>query len=208
MTTMRRRRAWAGICRSSRTTTVRRPIGSSTASAPSRATTPAIRPAVKSGLYDQPFVDTFIHHALERRADHRRPVRRSLSARREGHLRPGQLEHETISAAFPARAARRARTCSPASTSSRSPSKSRSTDVFPNGIPHNGTAQAELDRQPAPRLGEHQPSADADRRCQQHHHRPQGIRRLGAGRPQRPAALQRRPRRDAASDAVPAHDAA
>ena len=57
------------------------------------------------GLYDQAFVDSFIHHAVERRTDHRRPVRRSLSARREGHLRSGQPEPRAISAASPARAA-------------------------------------------------------------------------------------------------------
>ena len=73
---------------------------------------------------------------------------------------------------------------------------------LPARHPAQRRAQAQLDRQPAARVVEHQPPADADRRCQQHHHRPQGLRRLGAGRPQRPAALQRRPRRDAASDAA------
>ena len=33
------------------------------------------------GLYDQAFVDTYIHTLSQRRPDHRRPVRRSLSAR-------------------------------------------------------------------------------------------------------------------------------
>ena len=44
------------------------------------------------GLYDQTFVDKLHPHSGQRRADHRRPVRRSLSARREGNLRPGQPE--------------------------------------------------------------------------------------------------------------------
>ena len=52
------------------------------------------------------------------------------------------------------------------------------------------------------------PPGDADRRSEQHHHRPQGLRRLRAGRPQCAAAVQRRPGRDAASDALPAHQPA
>ena len=51
----------AAISRSCRTTTARRPTGSSTASGPSRATTPGIPTSREVGLYDQPFVDTFIH---------------------------------------------------------------------------------------------------------------------------------------------------
>ena len=77
------------------------------------------------GLYDQPFVDTLHPPAVERRADHRRPVRRSLSARREGHLRSRQPERERSRRHSRRAPPARPRTCSPASTSSRSPSKSR-----------------------------------------------------------------------------------
>ena len=156
------------------------------------------------GLYDQPFVDTFIHHAVERRADHRRPVRRSLSARREGDLRPGQPEHATTSAASPGRAVRRAKDVFTGFNLFSIALEVPITDIFPHGIPHNGQLKAELHRQPAPGVVAHHPPADADRRSQQHHHRPQGVGRLGAGRPQRPAAVQRRPRRHAASDPLPA----
>ena len=47
-----------------------------------------------AGLFDQTFVDKFIHPFIQRRTNHRRPVRRSLSTRREGDLRPCQPERK------------------------------------------------------------------------------------------------------------------
>ena len=60
-TTRRSRSCSAATCRSCRTTTARRPTGSSTASGRSRATTPAIPTSREVGLYDQTFVDSYIH---------------------------------------------------------------------------------------------------------------------------------------------------
>ena len=65
-------------------------------------------------------------------------------------------------------------------------------------------ADRQLHRQPAARAFDHQPPARAVGRRDQHHHRPQGIGRLGPGRPQRAAAVQCRARRHPAADAVPA----
>ena len=156
----------------------------------------SLRPAVRRHLHP---------HAVERRPHHRRPVRRSVSARREGHLRPRQPE--------PRRPRRhlRARAAPPAK------------DVFTGfnvfsialEVPISGhlparhsaqrPAQAELDRQPAARLvaasaaGRRRPSIRTQR-----HHRAQGLGRVRAGGPQRAAALQRRPRRHAAPDPLPA----
>ena len=160
------------------------------------------------GLYDQPFVDTLHPPAVERRADHRRPVRRSLSARREGHLRSRQPEPRR-SRRHPRRAPAagegrvhrlqrlldRARGADRA-TSSRTAFRTtaRSSRTRPTACCASGRASAGSETQ----------TVDAE----QHHHRPQGLRRLGAGRPQRAAALQRRPRRHAAPDALPAHQPA
>ena len=83
----------AGTSRSCRTTTVRRPIASSTVSAPFQGYDSGDPTSREVGLYDQAFVDTYIHTAVERRRGSSPAVRRSLSARREGHLRSGQPGH-------------------------------------------------------------------------------------------------------------------
>ncbi len=112
--------------------------------------------------------------AVQRRTDHRRPVRRPVSARREGHLRPGQSGPDR-----PGRHSRRTprvrpKTCSPASTSSRSRSKCRSRDIFPDGIPHNGMLKPDSTDSLLRVQVEDQPPSDADGRCEQHHHRSRG----------------------------------
>ena len=116
------------------------------------------------GLYDQAFVDTLIHTLSNGGAHHRRPVRRSVSARREGHLRSRQPEHRTTSAASPARAAPPAKDVFTGFNVFSIALEMPISDIFPNGIPHNGAARRRLHRQPAPRVGEHQPPGDADRR--------------------------------------------
>ncbi len=142
-------------CPSCRTTTARRPTAWSTASDRSRATSAGDATSREVGLYDQAFVDTYIHTLKNGGRVIAGPVRRSVPARREGHLRPGQPEPRRSRRHLRARAGRRPRTSSPASTSSRSRSKCPITDIFPDGIPHNGELEAELDRQPAARVVAH-----------------------------------------------------
>ena len=89
------------------------------------------------GLYDQPFVDSFIH-ALANGG-------RIIAGQFDD---PYQLDEKGIFdlvnlnrddlGGIPARAARLQKTCSPVSTSSQLLSKFRSADIFPHGIPHNG----------------------------------------------------------------------
>ena len=150
MTTVGPRREPRRCCR---TTTARRPIGWSTASARSRATTPAIPPAAKSGLYDQTFVDTLHPHAG-------RTAARIIAGQfddpyqldEKGIFDLVNLDSDDLGGIPGAR---------------RPPAKDVFTgfnlfsialevpiaDIFPHGIPHNGTLKAELDRQPAARVG-------------------------------------------------------
>ena len=78
------------------------------------------------------------------------------------------------------------------------------TDIFPDGIPHNGQLRPNSTDS---LLRVH---SSISRRAtqtvdpEQYHHRPRGLRPTRAGRAQRAAALQRRPRRHAAPHAVPA----
>ena len=111
------------------------------------------------GLYDQPFVDTFIHPLVERRADHRRPVRRSLSARREGHLRsrqPGLERSRRHPRRAPAAGEGRVHRLQRLLDRARGPDRATSSRTASRTT---AQLQAELDRQPAPRLVEHQPPA-------------------------------------------------
>ena len=81
-------------------------------------------------------------------------------------------------------------------------------DIFPDGIPHNGVLEPNstdsLLRVWSSISRQQTQTVDADNIIT-------GLKGSGAvraGRSQCPAALQRRPRRDAASDAVPAHQPA
>ncbi len=144
----------------------------------SRATTPAIRRAVKSVSTISRSSTRYIH-----------PLSNGGRIIAGQFDDPYQLDEKgifdlvnlatTISAASPARAARRPRTCSPASTSSRSPSRSRSTDIFPDGIPHNGALKPNstdsLLRVWSSISRQQTQTVDAE----QHHHRPQGRRATG-----------------------------
>ena len=109
------------------------------------------------GLYKQSFVDTFIQTLTGRRKDHRRAVRRSLPARREGHLRPGEPE--------PERSRRHPGRPTPAGRGrlhrvQRLLDRPRGAHHrhLPERHPAQRPASPELDRQPAPRPFEHQPS--------------------------------------------------
>ena len=93
-------------------------------------------------------------HPLERRTDHRRPVRRSLSARREGDLRPGQPEPRRSrrhSGRAPATGQGRVHRLQPLLDRARSADERH----LPERHPAQRRAQAELHRQPAPRVVEH-----------------------------------------------------
>ena len=76
-------------------------------------------------------------------------------------------------------------------------------DVFPHGIPHNGTLNADS-TDSLLRVWTSISRQRAQRRSVQHHHRPEGLRRLGPGRSQCPAAVQRRPRGHPAPETLPA----
>ena len=175
----RRRRPRPRICRCSRTTTARRPIGSSTVSVRSRATTPAMPPAVKwvstISRSSTPSSTPFPTAAGSSPASSTIPISSTRRASSTWSTWTG-----TISAASPARAGR------------------RPTDVF-TGLqslldrargPDRGSLPA---RHPAQRRarGRTRPTAcsgcgraSAARKTQtvdaeQHHHRPQGVRATG-----------------------------
>ena len=198
----------AGICRCSRTTTARRPIGSSTVSAPSRATTPAIPRAAKSVSTIRRSSTRYIHTLSNGGRIIAGQFDDPYQLDEKGIFDLVNLSHER-SRRHPRRAPSAGQgRVHRASTSSRSRSRSRSPTSSRNGIPHNGSCRPNstdsLLRVWSSISRRQTQTVDAD----EHHHRPQGLRRLGAGRPQRAAALQRRPRRHAASDALPAHQPA
>ena len=155
------------------------------------------------GLYDQPFVDTFIHPLSNGGRVIAGQFDDPYQLDEKGIFDLVNLNSTDLGGIPGARrppADRRVHGLQPLLDRARDADQRR----LPERHPAQRPAQAELDRQPAARVVEDHPPRDADRRCRQHHHRPQGIRRLGAGGPQRPAALQRGPRRHAAPDALPA----
>ena len=157
ITTIGRKLCWDAICRSCPTTTARKPTGSSTARPIRR---------LRFGRCDEPrsrplqsAVRRYLHpHAATAAKDHRRAVRRSLPARREGHLRPGQPE--------PQRSRRHPGRPSPAGRGRVHRvqcllDRPRGADHghLPERHPAQRPASPELDRQPAARPFEHQPPA-------------------------------------------------
>ncbi len=151
------------------------------------------------GLYNQDFVDGFIHTLSNGSADYRRTVRRSVPARREGHLRPRQPGEAPTSEASPARVVRPPRTSSRDSTCSRSRSRCQFADIFPRGIPHNGQLKPDstdsllrmwssISRHAAQIVDPNNIITGAP-----------GLRPVRAGRAQCAAAVQRRARRNAAA---------
>ena len=121
----------------------------------------ALRSAVRRHLHSP---------VVERGARHRRPVRRSLSARRKRHLRPrepGVDRSGRHPRRAPAAVQRRVHRVQPLLDRARSAHER----CLPARHPTQRPAQPHLDRQPHPGVVEHQPPEDTDRRCQEHHHR-------------------------------------
>ncbi len=165
--------------------------------------TPATPTAAQDALYDQAFVDTFIHTL----ANGGRVIAGQFDD-------PYQLDEKGIfdlvnlGARRPRRHRRRAHDADRGRLHRLQRLLDRPRDPDHRPLPERHPAQrhagVDQHRQPAAHLVEHLAPADADRRPRQRHHRAQGLRQVRAGRPQRAAAVQRRPRRHAAPHQVPA----